>query len=118
MMQDAPGQTDFFRSRLDQIINMRHELVLLSHEIDWAWLESEIAPLFPAKTGNPPLPARFMLGIFLLKHIYGLSDEGVCERWVHDPYFQYFTGEAFFCHEFPHERSSISHFKCAIAWAA
>jgi Transposase domain (DUF772) len=28
----------------------------------------------------------------LLKHIYGLSDEGVCERWVHDPYFQFFTG--------------------------
>jgi IS5 family transposase len=29
----------------------------------------------------------------LLKHIYGLSDEGVCERWVHDPYFQFFTGD-------------------------
>jgi hypothetical protein len=27
---------------------------------------------------------------------YGSSDEGVCERWVHDPYFQYFTGEEFF----------------------
>jgi hypothetical protein len=21
------------------------------------------------------------------------SDEQVCERWVYDPYFQYFTGE-------------------------
>ena len=28
-----------------------------------------------------------MIGLLLLKHIYGLSDEGVCERWVHDPYF-------------------------------
>ena len=47
----------------------------------------------------------------LLKHIYGLSDEGVCERWVYDPYFQYFTGEEFFQHEFPHERSDLSHWR-------
>src|SRR6516164_8768833 len=48
---------------------------------------------------------------FLLKHIYGLSDEGVCERWVYDPYFQHFTGEEFFQHEFPHERSDLSHWR-------
>jgi hypothetical protein len=47
----------------------------------------------------------------LLKHIYGLSDERVCERWVHDPYFQHFTGEAFFQHAFPHERSDLSHWR-------
>jgi hypothetical protein len=29
----------------------------------------------------------------------------VCERWVYDAYFQHFTGEEFFQHEFPHERS-------------
>jgi hypothetical protein len=40
--------------------------------------------------------------------MFGLSDEGVCERWVHDPYFQHFTGEEFFQHEFPHERSDLS----------
>jgi hypothetical protein len=47
----------------------------------------------------------------LLKQIYGLSDEGVCERWVYDPYFQYFTSEEFFQHEFPHERSDLSHWR-------
>jgi IS5 family transposase len=47
----------------------------------------------------------------LLKHIYGLSDEGVCERWVYDPYFQHFTGEEFFQHAFPHERSDLSHWR-------
>src|SRR5881398_2914785 len=52
-----------------------------------------------------------MIGLLLLKHIYGLSDEGVCERWVHDPYFQYFTGEEFFQHAFPHERSDLSHWR-------
>ena len=52
-----------------------------------------------------------MIGLLLLKHIYGLSDEGVCERWVHDPYFQFFTGAEFFQHEFPHERSDLSHWR-------
>ena len=52
-----------------------------------------------------------MIGLLLLKHIYGLSDEGVCERWVYDPYFQHFTGEAFFQHAFPHERSDLSHWR-------
>ena len=43
--------------------------------------------------GRPGEPVRFMLGMFILKHTYGLSDEQVWDRWVNDPYFQYFTGE-------------------------
>ncbi len=35
----------------------------------------------------------------------------MCERWVYDPYFQYFTGEEFFQHNFPHERSGMSHWR-------
>jgi IS5 family transposase len=35
----------------------------------------------------------------------------VCERWVYDPYFQHFTGETFFQHAFPHERSDLSHWR-------
>jgi IS5 family transposase len=61
--------------------------------------------------GRPGIETRFVLGLLLLKHVYGLSDEGVCERWVYDPYFQYFTGEEFFQHEFPHERSDLSHWR-------
>jgi IS5 family transposase len=99
---------DLFRARLEQIINMKHELVQLAGKIDWAWLDGEIAPLYSDK-GRPGIPSRFVIGLLLLKHIYGLSDEGVCERWVYDPYFQHFTGEEFFQHEFPHERSDLSH---------
>ena len=29
------GEQDLFRSRLDQIINMKHELVRLAQAIDW-----------------------------------------------------------------------------------
>jgi hypothetical protein len=32
----------------------------------------------------------------------------VVERWVYDPYFQHFTGETFFQHDVPHERSDLS----------
>ncbi|MGB7276424.1 MAG: IS5 family transposase [Pseudolabrys sp.] len=101
---------DLFRARLDQIINLRHELAQLAGHIDWDFIDGEIAPLYSEK-GRPGIPTRFAIGLLLLKQIYGLSDEGVCERWVYDPYFQYFTGEEFFQHEFPHERSDLSHWR-------
>jgi IS5 family transposase len=101
---------DLFRARLDQIINLKHELAQLAGQIDWDFIDGEIAPLYSDK-GRPGIPTRFAIGLLLLKHIYGLSDEGVCERWVYDPYFQYFTGEEFFQHEFPHERSDLRHWR-------
>ncbi|MGY4627160.1 hypothetical protein ACVWY3_004916 [Bradyrhizobium sp. USDA 4486] len=104
------GSGDLFRARLDQIINMKHELVQLAGKVDWDWIDGEIAPLY-SENGRPGIATRFMIGLLLLKHIYGLSDEGVCERWVHDPYFQYFTGKEFFQHAFPHERSDLSHWR-------
>jgi IS5 family transposase len=107
---ETTGSNDLFRARLDQIINMKHELVALAGKIDWDWIDGEIAPLYSDK-GRPGIETRFVIGLLLLKHIYGLSDEGVCERWVHDPYFQHFTGEEFFQHEFPHERSDLSHWR-------
>src|SRR5882724_11672076 len=107
---ETTGSGDLFRARLDQIINMKHELVQLAGKIDWDWIDGEIAPLY-SENGRPGIETRFMIGLLLLKHIYGLSDEGVCERWVHDPYFQFFTGEEFFQHTFPHERSDLSHWR-------
>jgi len=104
------NELDLYRSRLDQIINRRHELVQLAGKLDWAWIDGQIAPLF-AEQGRPAVPTRFMVGLLLLKHIYSLSDEEVCERWIDNPYFQYFTGEEFFQHEFPHERSGLSHWR-------
>ena len=107
---ETTGSSDLFRARLDQIINMKHELARLAGKIDWDWIDREIAPLYSDK-GRPGIETRFAIGLLLLKHIYGLSDEAVCERWVYDPYFQHFTGEEFFQHEFPHERSDLSHWR-------
>ena len=107
---ETTGEGDLFRARLDQIINLNHELVQLGAKLDWDWIDREIAPLYSDK-GRPGIETRFVIGLLLLKHIYGLSDEGVCERWVYDPYFQHFTGFEFFQHEFPHERSDLSHWR-------
>jgi IS5 family transposase len=107
---ETTGEGDLFRARLEQIIDLKHELVQLAGTIDWDWIDREIAPLYSDK-GRPGIETRFVIGLLLLKHIYGLSDEGVCERWVYDPYFQHFTGEKFFQHEFPHERSDLSHWR-------
>jgi IS5 family transposase len=104
------AEGDLFRARLDQIINIKHELVQLARKVDWEWIEQQIAPLYSEK-GRPGIEARFVVGLLLLKHVYRLSDEGVCERCVHDPYLQHFTGETFFQHAFPHERSDLSHWR-------
>jgi transposase, IS5 family len=108
--RETSKSDDLFRARLDQIINPKHELVRLAAEIDWTWIDGQIAPLY-SEHGRPAVPTRFMIGLLVLKHIYALSDEDVCERWVENPYFQFFTGEEFFQHAFPHERSGLSHWR-------
>lgn len=40
---------DLFRSRLDQIIDMGHELVRLAETIDWVWLDAQLAERFADK---------------------------------------------------------------------
>jgi hypothetical protein len=37
-----------------------------------------------------------MAGLALLKRMYDPSDEALCDRWIENPYFQFFCGEEFF----------------------
>ncbi len=69
---EPTAEGDLFRARLDQIINLKHELVQLGAKIDWDWIDREIAPLYSDK-GRPGVASRFLIGLLLLKHIYGLS---------------------------------------------
>ena len=61
--------------------------------------------------GQPPLPTRLMAGLAILKHTYDLSDEALCDRWVENPYFQYFCGEEFFQHALVFDRSSLTRWR-------
>lgn len=104
------NQQELFRQRLDSIINMKHELVLLAYGIDWERLDTHFGQFF-SENGRPGIPSRMMIGLHILKHTFALSDEEVCARWVENPYFQYFCGETFFQHDFPIERSSMTHWR-------
>lgn len=85
-----------FEVALESFIDMNHELVLLSKQIDWSAVESDFAEYYCADNGRPSVPIRTMVGMMLLKSIYNLSDEGVVARWLENPYMQYFTGEKVF----------------------
>jgi IS5 family transposase len=105
------GEQDMFRSRLDQVIDMDHALAKLARTIDWGFLEEKFGEVYKDGAGQPPLPTRLMAGLAILKHTYNLSDEAVCERWVENPYYQYFCGEEFFQHRLPLDRSSMTHWR-------
>ena len=105
------GEQDLFRSRLDQIINMTHELVRLAQAIDWPLLERRFGEVYSDGPGMPPLPTRLMAGLAILKHTFNLSDEELCARWVENPYFQYLCGEEFFRHDLPFDRSSMTRWR-------
>jgi IS5 family transposase len=105
------GKQDLFRSRLDQIIDLKHALAKLAREIDWRFLEERLGAVYTDGPGQPPLPTRLMAGLSILKHTFNLSDEGVCDRWVENPYYQYFCGEEFFQHGLPLDRSSLSRWR-------
>jgi IS5 family transposase len=104
-------EQDLFRSRLDQIIDMKHALVTLAGMIDWRFLEERFGSVYTDGPGSPPLPTRLMAGLSILKHMHDLSDEVLCDRWVENPYFQFFCGEEFFQHRLVFERSSLTRWR-------
>src|SRR5216684_1508385 len=104
-------QDDLFRSSLEAIINLRHPLVRLAAEINWDFLANRFSSVCRVGPGQPPLPTRLVAGLLILKHMHNLSDEALCDRWVENPYFQYFCGEVVFRHELPFDRSSLTRWR-------
>ena len=104
-------QDDLFRPSLEKIINLRHPLVRLATEIDWGFLAGRFSSVCRLGPGQPPLPTRLVAGLFILKHMHNLSDEALCDRWVENPYFQYFCGEVVFRHDLPFDRSSLTRWR-------
>ena len=113
---------DFFRARLDQMIDLRHPLAVLATRMPWADIEAALAPAFAhldrkgrvvegadmfgptlpvagagvSNAGWPRLPIRLMAAPLYLKHAYNESDESLVERWAQDVYFQFFSGQVYF----------------------
>lgn len=108
---DPTPQSDMFRESLEAILDPRHELLRLAARIDWDRLDALYGATFVEHVGRPGLPTRLMVGLHLIKHIKGLSDEAVCAAWVENPYFQAFCGETHFQHRLPADRSSMTNWR-------
>jgi IS5 family transposase len=108
---ESEPQEDLFRARLENLVDLRHPLVRLAGLIDWGRFEAEFGPLYTDATGRPGLPMRLMVGLHLLKHMDGLSDEAVCARYLDSPYAQLFCGETHFRHGLPLDRSSLTRWR-------
>lgn len=107
-------EADLFRSRFDQMIDMRHPLVRVADAMPWDALIAAVGHTLPSVSEGPgrrPLPARLVLGLLYLKHTYDLSDEAVCQRWLENPYMQYFCGEVTFQTRLPCDPSSLTRYR-------
>lgn len=104
-------QRDLFRSRLESIIDRKHELVILASLIPWEIFDEQFGALYAQGKGRPGIPIRLMVGITYLGHAYGVSDEEILKQWVENPYMQFFCGETYFQHKLPMDPSSLSYWR-------
>jgi transposase, IS5 family len=106
----VPSSGDLYRSRLDQILDPRHALFRLAGFIDWDRFDEEFGRFY-RPLGRPAKPTRLMVGLSYLQHIFNLSDEAVVQRWIENPYYQWFCGCAYFQHELPCDPSSLTRWR-------
>ena len=103
-------QQNLFKTRLVGLVNPGHPLVKLSGEISWSSMEVEFKNLY-SDQGRPSIPIRKIAGLLMLKAMFKESDESVVERWIENPYWQFFTGEDFFQDKQPFDPSEFVHFR-------
>ena len=104
-------QPELFRSALVNLVDRRHPLVRLAGLIDWERFAAAFGPLYRDGVGRPGLPTRLMVGLHLIKHMDGLSDDAACARYLDSPYVQLFCGESHFQHALPLDRSSMTRWR-------
>ena len=134
---------DFFRARLDQMIDLRHPLAVLARRMPWSHIETALSPAFARKNvegkviadddlfggtvetadggaspaGRPRLPIRLMSALLYLKHAFNLSDEELVERWAENVVWQYFSGQTYYEPRLPCDATQIGRFRKAIGEA-
>jgi transposase, IS5 family len=135
---------DFFRSRLDQMIDHRHALAVLAQRLPWDKIEASLAPQFAhqarpfrqseeapdllgavvrvsggkvSNAGRPRLCMRLMIALSLLKNSFDLSDEELVQRFAENVYWQYFAGYDYFDPRPPCDATQIGRFRTALGEA-
>jgi len=72
-------------------LNESNRWLRIAELIPWEELEEEYAKHF-SDVGRPGTDAQLAIGLLLLKHMTGLSDEEVVQAVVENPYMQVFCG--------------------------
>ena len=104
-------QVQLFKSRLDNMIDMDHELVLLANKLNWKVFEKLLGEVYIPDRGRPGLPTRLMVGLHYLKGLHDLSDEETAEGFLENPYWQYFCGMEYFVTKLPFDVSSMTRWR-------
>lgn len=131
---------DFFRARLDQMIDLRHPLAVLAQRLPWKQIEAALAPAFARRdregreiagedlfgptmavagagvsaAGRPRLSIRLMASLLYLKHAFNLSDEDLVAHWAVNVVWQYFSGMDYYEPRLPCDATRVGHFRAAI----
>ena len=110
-------QDDLFKSRLSHQLNPRNALFQLAKAINWEALEASLEIDFSdTQPGQPPKPVRLMIGLLMLQHMDGISDETVVKKWVENPYWQFFCGYDFLQWDLPINPSSLTRWRCDVGF--
>jgi len=105
------AQSELFMNRLSHQLNPKDPLFILSSQINWAAFEEVFGSQYTDGPGQPPKPIRLMVGLMMLQHMYGLSDEQVVSQWVQNPYWQYFCGFDYLQWGLPSDPSSMTRWR-------
>lgn len=103
----SEGQIDLFGARLADLLNSEHRLFVLADRFDWQRFETKFGIHFAEASGRPALATRLMVGLEYLKYTFNESDESVVDRFVENPYWQYFCGLEHFTHKRPCHPTSL-----------
>jgi len=130
---------DFFRSRLDEMIDMTHPLAVLAQRLPWDRIEQALAPRFArqvrpdcqvqtddllgcevltangvvSNAGRPRLSIRLLVSLQYLKNAYNLSDEQLIQRWSENVVWQYFGGLQYYEPRLPCDATQLGRFRRA-----
>ena len=136
------GETlDFFRGRLDSMIDLQHPLAVLGTRLAWAQIEAELAPIWQRRSrdgllqqslmadlfdltsggvligggvsaaGRPRLNVRLMVSLLYLKNAFNLGDEALCDRWSENVVWQHFSGMDYYEPRLPCDPTQIGRFR-------
>ena len=124
---------DFFRSRIDAMINLNDPLAVLATRLPWNQIEVAVAAKFEhqnrvgqvlrcedmfgttqtvigggrSNAGRPKLAIRLMASLVYLKNSFNLSDEELVVRWSENIVWQYFSGLDYYEHRLPCDATQI-----------